>query len=493
MSRLHLGSFLRAKAKVVALPVLGVLCGVGAAAAITASLTPTYQATASVILLPTPTGNSAEVRLSDVSLAQNLVSSVARLAQSREVAVEVATQLELPDGRVSGHITGVSEPGIQIVKVQATADKPAQAAAIADAAAKAMIKLSNKLTLGGSAVTVQPLDEAGVPTVPIAPRPALDYLLGALVGLLIGVGFATLRNRTGDRFRRVADVETELGLPALGIINRRTPRRRIRSASTLYARAEIGNAVDGLVSALSVLGERSAAGRRIFVTSAAEEDSAAFVAVLLAVGLQQQEHGTALLEAKLRRSAIHRYFPDQPELAVSDVLGRSPLSDAEDAPAVLTLDAINDYFDAPARFDQVGALIDSLAAAGDDVVACAPPVLAGRGLSTLAKHADIVILTVDSDRSRRADAGRAALLVQRLGVPVAGIVVTGSAADEDGWQPSAWPAVVAQPRHAATTGDADAAPVAGFHDGRPARVVLERHPHKSAPPSKTAPPTKSPA
>ena len=463
MSRLHLGSLLRAQAKVVALPVLGVLCGVGAAAAITASLTPTYQATASVILLPTPTGNSAEVRLSDVSLAQNLVSSVARLAQSREVAVDVATKLNLPDGRVSGHITGTSEPGIQIVKVQARADKPAQAAAIADAAAKSMIKLSNKLTLGGSAVTVQPLDEAGVPTVPIAPRPALDYLLGALVGLLIGVGFAALRNRTRDRFRRVADVETELGLPAVGIINRRTPRRRIRSASTLYARAEIGNAVDGLVSAVSVLGERGAAGRRIFVTSAGDEDSAAFVAALLAVGLQQQERGTTLLEAKVRRSAIHSYFRDQPELTVADVLGRSLPPDVEDGPAVLTLDAVNGYFDSEPRLDQVGALIDSLAAAGDDVVAAAPAMLAGHGLSALAKHADIVILTVDTDRVRRADAGRAALLVQRLGVQVAGIVVTGSAAEEDGWQPSAWPAVVAQPRSAdVTTGDTVAAPVAAI-------------------------------
>jgi Mrp family chromosome partitioning ATPase len=105
---------------------------------------------------------------------------------------------------------------------------------------------------------------------------------------------------------------------------------------------------------------------------------------------------------------------------------------------VLPIDQLTEYFGQRPRPEQVGALIDALAANAENVVVTAPPVLAGPGLTALAEHADVVILVLASSLVSRAEAGRAALLVRRLGVDLAGTVVTGAATDEDGWHPSAW-------------------------------------------------------
>lgn len=396
-----MGRVVRTTSRIVVLPLAGILAGLVAALLTTAALTPTYDATASVFVGPKLTPGAADdVTLAGVSLAQNLVSSVAQLAQSRDVASAVASELGLPETKVAGHLTGMSQAGIQIVKVEAASPSATGASAMANAAASAIVDVSTRLRLGGSSVGVQLLDTAGIPTSPTTPRPALNGALGALVGLLAGMGALTLRTRMADRFARVVDIESELGLPALGVIMRRRAPQSGGGVQALYASVEVGAAVDGLVSALSVLIERKD-GRRIVVTSVGEDGSAGFVAALLSVGLRRPDHGATLLDRTLVRKA-------------------------------------------DPGFDRVGTLLADLSSNGADVVVAAPPVLAGRGLSELAPHADAVILAVDSDRARRAEAGRASLLVRRLGVPLAGIVVTGSAADEDGSQPSAWPIPVAR-------------------------------------------------
>lgn len=437
--KLHPGH-LRSTAKLLALPLVGLLAGIGVAAITTATLPPTYQATSSVIVMPVAPTDDADNVLVNGNLALNLVASVAELAGSREVAVATATAMGLPEGEVAGQITGVSDPGIQIVTVEATAGTGEDAAAMADAAAAAIIALCEQLQLGGSSVVVQPLDAAAVPLTPVSPRPTLNYALGALIGLLVGIGFGSLRNRVEDRFRRVADIERELGLPALGVITQKVPSKEV-SARVLYKRPAVGSAIDGLVSAISVLGTQRP-GRRIVVTGVGDEESTAFVAALLAVGLLNQNTGTTLMEGQWRNPDVQRYFPGHLDQTVEEALAQHPMPDPSDessTPVVLTAEAIRGYFGLQPRAEQVGALIDALAASGDHVVVTAPPVLAGSGLSTLAQHADVVILIVASDKVRKADAGRAALLVQRLGVQVTGVVVTGAATDEDGWQPATWP------------------------------------------------------
>ena len=79
------GRPLRSLVKLAILPAVGVLAGLGAAVMVTSLIAPTFRATSSVIIKPIVKKKAAS-QVGDVNLALNLAPSVARLAESREVA-----------------------------------------------------------------------------------------------------------------------------------------------------------------------------------------------------------------------------------------------------------------------------------------------------------------------------------------------------------------------------------------------------------------------
>jgi capsular polysaccharide biosynthesis protein len=442
------GRPLRSLLKLAILPAIGVLAGLGAAQLATSLIAPTYRATASVIIKPVPK-KKGDTQVGDVNLALNLATSVARLAESREVASATAKELHIPESEIFGKVTATSEPGNQIVTVQVEGASGQAVAAIANAAARETGNLFTDLRPSGtSTIVVQALDDAAIPAIPIAPRPLLNNTLGAAAGLLIGIGVGSLLGRTEDRFRRLVDVERDLALPTLAAI-RRLPVLRGGSASHFYRRRANKLVADGLLSAVSILGaadirrrngpNAADLGRRILVTSVGDDRTTPFIAALVALSLSRHSQGTAVLEGERRRRGLARYTRGHGVRTVDHALGAGPGTAAtNEVLTVLPIDEVTEYFGRHPRPEQLGALVDALAADADNVVVTAPPVLAGPGLTALAEHADVVIMVVASNRVSRAEAGRAALLVRRLGVALAGTVVTGAATDEDGWQPSAW-------------------------------------------------------
>jgi capsular polysaccharide biosynthesis protein/Mrp family chromosome partitioning ATPase len=444
------GRTLRSLLKLAILPAVGVLAGLGAALLATSLIAPTYRATASVIIKPVPK-KKGDSQVGDVNLALNLATSVARLAESREVASATAKGLHIPESDIFGKVTATSEPGNQIVTIQVEGASGQAVAEIANAAAKETGKLFTDLRPSGtSTIVVEALDDAAIPAIPIAPRPLLNNTLGAAAGLLIGIGVGSLLGRTEDRFRRLIDVERDLALPTLAAF-RRLPVLRGGSASQFYRRRSNQLVSDGLLSAMSILGaadihrrivgpNAGGLGRRILVSSVGDDRATPFIAAVLAVSLSRHNQGTAVLEGERRRRGLARYTRGHGVRTVDHALGDGPSIAAASGESltVLPIDEVTEYFGRQPRPEQLGALIDALAANADNVVITAPPVLAGPGLTALAEHADVVILVVASNRVNRAEAGRAALLVRRLGVALAGAVVTGAATDEDGWQPSAW-------------------------------------------------------
>jgi succinoglycan biosynthesis transport protein ExoP len=443
------GRPLRSLLKLAILPVVGVLAGLATAQLATSLIAPTYRATASVIIKPV-VKKKAESQVGDVNLALNLATSVARLAESRDVASATAEQLHIPESEVFGKVTATSEPGNQIVTVQVEGATGVAVAAIANTAAKATGTLFTELRPSGTSnIVVEALDEAAIPANPIAPRPLLNNTLGAAAGLLIGIGVGSMLGRTEDRFRRLIDVERDLALPTLAAI-RRLPVLRGGSARQFYRRRSNQLVSDGLLSAVSILGtpeirrrivgpNAGELGRRILITSVGDDRATPFIAALVAVSLSRHHQGTAVLEGERRRRGLARYTRGHGVRTVDHALGAAPgTAVTDEVLTVLPIEEVTEYFGRHPRPEQLGALVDALAANADNVVVTAPPVLAGPGLPALAEHADVVILVVASNRVSRAEAGRAALLVRRLGVALAGTVVTGTATDEDGWQPSAW-------------------------------------------------------
>ena len=472
------GRPLRGLVKLAVLPLIGALAGLGAALVATSLIAPTYRATASVMIKPVP---KKKGQTTDVSLALNLAPSVARLAESREVASATAKRLGVRENRVFGTITATSEPGNQIVTLQAEGPDARTVASIANAATRATSQQFAVLRPSGTNdIVVEALDDATVPTKPIAPRPLLNNTLGAAVGLLIGIGVGSLLGRSEDRFRRLVDVERDLALPALAAI-RRPPLLRGGNAYRFYRRPRNRTAVDGMLSALSILSSGDSSrrmsgpvptaaiaaasggrggvvppgigtaasgrgggigteGRRILVTSVGDDRATPFVAALLAIGLSRHDQRTAVVEGQRRPRGVARHTRGHGVRTVGHTLSEPDAiaPGAAQEPTVLPIDELTEYFTQAPRPEQLGALVDALAASAANVVITAPPVLAGPELAALAEHADVVILVVASNRASRAEAGRASLLVRKLGVGLVGAVVTGGATDEDGWQPAAW-------------------------------------------------------
>ncbi|MBI3897906.1 MAG: hypothetical protein HY308_06375 [Gammaproteobacteria bacterium] len=81
-----------------------------------------------------------------------------------------------------------------------------------------MLQSLNQTSLEGQfdQANVSVLSPAMVPVAPSFPRPKFDLFIGAVVGLILGVGMALLREISDRRIRTVRDIEADLGLPVFG-------------------------------------------------------------------------------------------------------------------------------------------------------------------------------------------------------------------------------------------------------------------------------------
>lgn len=418
------------------LVLLFVLVAVTAASIVTSGQPRRYQATATLFVSGVaPATHAASIDPASTSLqlatlAQNSSAAYAQLAGTRAVADSAAVALGVPVGTVVGHIQGDAQPGVQLIHLHATAATAVSSAQLANAAAAALAaRVPGRADSRTGDLRLDVVDPAQPPTQPVFPRTTLNLILGGLAGLLLGLALATVRERLDRRIRSATDVRDALGLPLLGELPRISRRMRHASALERQASPRFANPYRNLAIAVSVASEQPDQ-RRLLITSPAPREGKSTTAAHLALSLAQNGEPTVLLDCDLHCPSQDRAFPEsaRPPLAELLLATNGSLPDSTEVqPCLKVVAATPADADRRLSVSSPGFLnaIEAASAGDDCVLLDCPPVLGHADTSALARRSDTAILVIAAGQTREDDALAALATLNRIGIGVLGVVLTG--------------------------------------------------------------------
>ena len=289
------------------------------------------------------------------------------------------------------------------------------------------------------------VDRGEVPLTPSKPRKSLSLLMGAVVGLLGGVALAFLVEYLDTTVKDANDVQTNLRVPALGIVPHAI-RKRERGSVGRGMTARAGDVDPGAGSGLEADPVFADAFRSLrtallycspdcvpsvfMVTSPQRGEGKTTIAVGLAIMLAQRGAGDVLLvDADLRRPTLHEVFrvgttPGfanflAAEADVSEVVRPTDTSNLYMVPAGRSSATLADLV-APPR---LGPMLENLAGRFNHVLFDTTPLLGISDALSLAPHVGGAVLVLRHGHAQREAARRAVQLLATIGTPLLGVVL----------------------------------------------------------------------
>lgn len=320
---------------IVALTVLGAAVAFG----YTALQPRVYTASASGIVQATGLGGDVSSSLVGNQLAQSKVTSYVSIGGWRSVADHAIESLDLdttPAALVS-HVTVSNPIDTVIINVSARAATPESARDLAEAWIAGMVSEINELETGDratpGAVSLVAGQPAALPSSPSSPNVRLNLALGAIVGLALGLAYATVRHILDRRVRHPRDVEREIGVSVVGTI---PLEKTIRDTRRVFdfdgspaheASSALTESMRELRTNLQFM-DVDNPPRVIVVTSPLPGDGKSTTASNLALSLAAAGLPTILIDADLRRPVVGEVFSLPEGAGLTDVLaGRATLDE----------------------------------------------------------------------------------------------------------------------------------------------------------------------
>lgn len=298
------------------------------------------------------------------------------------------------------------------------------------------LQLAGNLTESGGA---QLVSEAEVPEAPVRPTPKRDGALALVVGLMLGVGIAFLRDYLDDSLRTKDDLEKATGLTVLASIPevatwKKGDRPKVVSLDEPTSQA--AEAYRSLRTSIQFL-SLDRPMELVQVTSAGPGDGKSTTVANLAVALARAGQRVIVIDCDLRRPRIHQFFglPNAVGLT-SALVGEVSLADAvQQVPGEnrITLLASGPLPPNPSELlssRRAASLFQNVREVADVVLVDSPPVLPVTDAVVLASHMDAVLLVGTASGATKRAAHRAAESLRLVGAPAVGAVLNGASVEE---------------------------------------------------------------
>ena len=442
----------RGWAVVLAITLVGVALGVG----LTLLTTKVYQANAQVFVSSyTVQSTSSQDGLNTSSLQARVSGAYPDLATAPEMLAAVLANKQVTD-RLDKTDTTLSASDLKkkisadvaansfVVSLHVQDTNAETAALLANALTDAYVNLvpnfyeqqvpttitqadgTVKAGPPNPAVQMRVTQEATVPAGPIKPNKIINIGVGFVIGLLVGVGVALMREILDNTVKGASDFE-ELGIPLLAqvVFDKRAARTPIAFRGDAHSpRSEAYRQLRTNLQFVDI----DNPPRIISITSAVPGEGKSSTAINLAAALAEAGSRVCLIEADLRRPSIAKALGLVSDVGFTTaVIGKAPietvLQNAGKNLAVLTCGPIPPNPSELLLSKHAKQVIYDIADKVDYVIIDTPPLLPVTDGAEISTIADATLLVHRAARTTRDQAARSLEALEKVGRRPVGVIL----------------------------------------------------------------------
>jgi receptor protein-tyrosine kinase len=390
--------------------VTSMLVVVAIAAIVTFRTTPEYQSSSRLFVSTTEQSTSDAYQGGLFSIQR--VSSYADLVNGQELAKRVIDDLKLnmEPAELSKEISATVVPDTVILEISATDPDPRRAQTICRTVAQELSEFVSDLETPpgqtNAPIKASIVDSANLPETPISPQPLRNLGLALVLGLLLGVGLAVIRELLDTTVKGHDDISQITDTPVLGgiLFDSDAPKQPLLTDLSPHSpRVEAFRILRTNLQFVDV--DRK---MKVFVvTSSVPGEGKTSTASNTALALQTAGQRTLLIDGDMRRPQLAKLFSLEGTVGLTSILlGRISLDEAvqEHRPSGLSVLTSGTLPPNPAELLQSDAMRHLLIEARveyDMIVIDAPPLLPVTDAALIASQADGAVVVVRQGKTTR--------------------------------------------------------------------------------------------
>ncbi|MGB3352078.1 MAG: polysaccharide biosynthesis tyrosine autokinase [Mycobacterium sp.] len=416
---------------VVVMTVLGVL----GAVALSLFTSPLYQASTR-LFVSTASGSSLSDIYQGNRLSQERVVSYAQLLMGETLAQRTVDKLGLDVSArdLQANVKATVKPDTVLIDVHVLDGSPIRARDIANTLSDEFVVMVRELetppeTNANPDARVVVEQRASIPDEPVVPKTARNIAGGLGLGLVLGIGIATLRDALDNTVKSRESLEQITNVSLVGSIPLDKERRSQPAISFDNDNSAIAEAFRKLRTNLQFLAVDNPP-RAIVLTSSMPSEGKSTTAINVALALAEGEHSVVLVDGDMRRPTLAKYLDLVGSVGFSTVLsGRASLEDALQKTRFPGLTVLTSGAIPPNPSELLGSqaarkLLGELRAQFDYVIVDSTPLLAVTDAAILAAGADAVLIMTRYGQTKREQLTHAVGSLGSVGAPLLGAVFT---------------------------------------------------------------------
>ncbi|HZN67282.1 MAG TPA: polysaccharide biosynthesis tyrosine autokinase [Tepidisphaeraceae bacterium] len=288
-----------------------------------------------------------------------------------------------------------------------------------------------QLTEKAGPIIISVLEPGRPDHTPVKPRRGMVLLQALLAGLVLGSGFAIVRDWTDQRLSSVDEIQSLLGLNVLGVLPRMTGREApaVRGQKVqIDPMSDVAEAYRTIRTAI-YFGAPEGKTKRILVTSPAPGDGKTTSASNLAIAMAQAGQRVLLMDCDFRRPMQHRIFGIEDGVGLTSVVAAQiPLREAvkpTGTPGLYLLPS----GPIPRNPSEIlnsrtfARVLEKLEEKFDHIVIDSPPVMPVTDARILGASCDVTVLVLRAQKSTRRLSLHACESLLSVGSRILGVIV----------------------------------------------------------------------